>query len=56
MTNKEASHQPTRQRLTEKFLERYRYHQPVTKLVETNTALERQFQFPKEVWDKIKAR
>lgn len=54
MTSSETKIQPTRQRMAEEFVERYRSQPGLYKLSEARPTLEKQFRFPDKVWDKLR--
>lgn len=56
MTTPETSRQASRQELTEELLQHYQCQPKFSKLKEAQPRLETQFQFPKQVWEKLRAK
>lgn len=56
MTTSETSRQSSRQKLTEELLQHYQCQPKFSKLKEAQPPLETQFQFPKQVWEKLRAK
>lgn len=56
MTNTESRAYTTRQSLTEQFLERYQGQPKFHRMADTAPKLEKEFQFPSQVWKKLRTK
>lgn len=54
MTNSETKRQPTRQRVAQESLERLNCQPKLYRMADASPPLEKQFQFPSKVWDKLR--
>ncbi|BDX08660.1 hypothetical protein [Planctobacterium marinum] len=56
MTTPDTTRQPKRQELTQELLKHYQCQPKLSKMKEAQPRLEAQFQFPKAVWEKLRAK
>ncbi|MCC2607170.1 hypothetical protein [Planctobacterium marinum] len=56
MTSPDTNRPATREALTKELLEHYQCQPKLSKLKEAQPQLEAQFQFPRKVWEKLRAK